>query len=366
MLPARSAFFGSMLLALAACGGGSRDAGGQTDASQAEAPAPTQVEVTDGLGQFDGKVSGIALWQHPTASYQSAVLAANGDAGLFMIPIDRSEPTSVEGNYSGAVAIGYTGTEAVAAAYDSDLGGVRIFAIDPGTRTLTEFAVAATSDGAKALCFVGATLIRVADDGAVYRHQMMVEDGAVVVDVQSVPDLSGKACASGSDRAYILSIGGRVIPVTRMGELQPSEDAPKGAVSIAAFSTADGDQLVFALEDGTVIAGAQPLLFADSAGPLATELIVAGGGNFGGAYRDGALGIVSKENDLGTISWLAISNTVGLEGRSISPQGEDAGVSSDLARQRVRPEGELSRELDEEAKQRLDSFRSPPSDEPSE
>ncbi|MGV6819830.1 MAG: hypothetical protein ACWA5T_04955 [Parvularcula sp.] len=366
MLSVRSCLLGSVFLALAACGGGSPDAASQNDADQPKEAAPIEVALTDGLGQFDGKVSGLALWQHPTVSYQSAVLAANGEAGLFMIPIDRSEPTSVEGNFSGAVAIGYTGTEAVAAAYDSDLGGVRIFAVDPATKSLSEFAVAATSDGAKALCFVGATLFRIADDGAVYRHQMMVEDGAVVVDVQSVPDLSGQACASGTDKAYILTTGGRVRPATRLGELQPSEDAPEGAVSIAAFSTAAGDQLVFALEDGTVIADDKPLLIADSAGPLAMKLIVAGGGNFGGAYRDGALGIVSKENDLGIVSWLAISNTVGLEGRSISPQGEDAGVSADLARQRVRPEGEISRELDEEAKERLDSFRSPPSDEPSE
>lgn len=363
----RFALSAGILALVAACGGSEPQAAVEDsptdDATQIVADTaalPPTIAITDNLGQFDGDVAGIALWQHPTQSFRSAVLAANGEAGLYLVPLDRSAPVQVPGDFTGGVAIGYTDTAAIAAAYDAQLGGVRFYSVDPATRELAEFASAAAGDGAKALCFVGDVLVRIGNADAVYRHGLTVGADGIAVTVDSVPGVQAVDCAGTKETGYLLSAGGRVLPISPDGTIGASLAAPRDAIAIAAFETAEGVELAFAQSNGGISAGGTLALIGDEAGPLGVARLTAGSGNFGGPYRGGALGFVSSENDLGVVSWLAIANALGAEGATISPQGADAGVGADLAGERTSQDGELDTSLDEEAQERLEGFRSPP------
>ena len=140
------------LLLLVACGDGAEEAvpaeraneAAPAAESSADAGAATPlpddaptVAVADVLGTFESTVHGLAVWEHPTTPYLGSVVAANGEAGLVLIPLDpETAPRTLAGTFDGGVSVEYLddGRSLITAAS----GGEAVVFEVGDDRTLTE------------------------------------------------------------------------------------------------------------------------------------------------------------------------------------------------------------------------------------
>ncbi|WOI52469.1 hypothetical protein [Parvularcula sp. LCG005] len=292
-------------------------------ASPASVPART-ASVADTLGGFEGEVSGLAFWQHPTVPFMSAILAANGDAGLFVVPLSEDGTASqVEGLFNGGVAVSYLPGGSIAAAYEGGSGDVQIFAISPADRTLTLLGAVEAANGAKALCFLGRDLLRIDESGRQHAIRLTIEDDSVTGTTAPMAGPSAKGCTSTGKAIYVLAENGNVQKAnigdqTGSAEVPPSNPA---AISIAALPTTKGPVFLSLLPDGTLQVGrdAIPVTgFADDRAAVLSQAITVGPGNFGGVYRDGVVGVLTRKNELKLIPWLGIANATDSDASTIS------------------------------------------------
>lgn len=306
------------LLALGACGDRQKPEVTQAPAEETVAPpAPVATAaIADTLGTFEGVVSDLALWQHPSVPSLSGVFAPNGAAGLFLVPVDASAPSNSEGVFSGGVAIQYDGDAPLVAAYDSGQGSIRLFALNETNSTLSEVSSAIAPQGADALCFGGEALYAVDRDGAVGAFAIGEDNGRPALTTTISAEIEAKDCATLNGNAYFLTAGG-VIAADRTRVTE----APSNAIALTGWSLDDKAVFLTLGEDGTLKLGGEALTidgFAGEATNITFTSIAAGNGNFGGVLRDGVLAGITTKNELVLIPWVSIANALQLEGRSQS------------------------------------------------
>ena len=313
-------------LALAACGDDARNAvpdeaaparlevaedAAPTAAEAPDAPLP-RATVTDTLGSFEGQVFGLAVWEHQTLSFGGAVLAANGEAGLAVVPIDQEiEGGVVEGTFDGPVAVGYTEEASFAAAASG--GEVLLFTVAPD-RAFTR--IGALASDADALCMIGDVLLAVSDEATAYR----VTPAGTADPLFARPAPAGTSCAATDERFFLAAPGAplRSFDVEGGDPLVDDGYTARQPRGFAALATPDGRALVYADDgalhvDGPATAHTSVRLLRERQtvtpdGPLAT-----GSGNFGSIYRDGVVAMLTGP-DLVLLPWAGIARAAGLEG----------------------------------------------------
>ncbi len=327
--------------------------------------------LADTLGTFEGEVSALTIWQHPTASFQSAVLAANGTAGLFLIPIDGTTPSFTEGSFTGGLDLTYTPAGNLVAAYDGALEAIQLFTISPADRAIAPVTSVAVEGGAKALCFVGTALFRINDEGDIFRHDIAVgDDGLAVSETAITGGVSALACDGTDTELYVLRQRGLLSKLV-VSEDDTSAEAlanpAPGATSIAAVMTEGGDPaLLFGLGDGSMQLEERPFTlrgFAAETDTVEIAHIAAAGGNVGGVYRGGLVSVLGEDGSLGLLPWFGVTNAVGLDIPTVSLQGETAGVSTELFSTRREITGDVTNTPVPPA---LDLPTAPPDAEPAE
>lgn len=336
-----SMFLGAATLCLlTACGDDARDAVPEAapppaEASEAiEVPAPQgpqpapalpAASVSDVVGAFEGEVAGLALWEHPVMSFASAVLAANGEAGLAVVPVDTEvEGRVIEGDFDGPVAVGYTDDASFVAAASG--GEVMVFSVGDDADFAPIGAVAAE---AEALCMIGSTLLVVGAEATGYG---IGEDGAAQT-LFALPGYggAGAACGTTDERFFVLVPGEPLRSVDASGANPMVDDAyagasPDGFAVVAtpqgrAFVVAEGGALSV---DGPGVPRTEVEVVRDGGAAPAPDVIAAGSGNFGSLYRDGVVAMVAG-GELMLLPWAGVARAAGLEGTetvSLRPAGE--------------------------------------------
>ena len=280
------------------------------DAAPTEARRPAAA-VSDALGAFEGGVAGLAMWEHPVMSFASTVLAANGAAGLAVIPVDREvEGRVVEGSFDGPVAVGYAEAASFAAA--SSGGEVMLFALD-GDRATPIGSVTADAD---ALCMIGDTLLVVGMEATGYA---IGRDGTAEA-VFTQPGGAGALCAATDERFFVAVPDAPLRSFDAGGGAPLVDDDYAGARldALAAVATPEGAALVtlsggrFSV-DGPGLAPARVDLIRDGAPVTGMTAMTAGSGNYGSIYRDGVVAVVA-DGELLLLPWAGVARAAGLEG----------------------------------------------------
>ncbi|MEM9988880.1 MAG: hypothetical protein AAF723_05105, partial [Pseudomonadota bacterium] len=290
----------------------------------ADAPLP-MLTVTDSLGRFDGSVWGLALWQHPREVFKSAVMAANGPAGLFLIPMDQAAPSQLTGDFTASVAVTYVEGTALAVAYDQyqDSSNLRFFAIDDQDRVLVPLASSPVQRPARALCFAGLNLIQIDDEGSVSHHRLALEGGRLSMATDALnKGPSYRDCASDGEHIYLLQDNGRVViqPVGA-GNEPASDDLPSfpEAIAMEVMPTQSGPIFIALQPNGSLLMNDQSFALKTIEGEeVKPSQFALGSGNFGTVYRDGAIAILTDENALYLLPWLGVQTALDIEAPSIS------------------------------------------------
>lgn len=301
-------------LALAGCGGTTDD---PATAPSAVTSAP--VAIAETLGTFDGTVSDLAVWEHPSVPFLSTVLATNGAAGLFQVPVNQSAPLENAGVFNGAVAVSYSENGDIVAAVDGGAGLLRLYTLsDAGT--LEDRGASPLPGGALDLCLRGETLYAVGSDGAVGVRTIVMDAGEWRAMTSTPVIQSALACATAGDALYLLTQEGTVLAVDDQGVITEMAARP-GATDLTLWEKEDGS-IQFATLDATGavrIGDVQltPTPFASDGPATALVAIEAGNGNFGGVFRDGMLVGLTASQELVLIPWLGIAQAAGLNGATV-------------------------------------------------
>ena len=319
-----SFFLGAAILCLlTACGDDARDAVPEAAPEPAPAeiiavPAPEApaslppASVSDVLGAFEGEVFGLALWEHPVMSFASTVLAANGAAGLAVVPVDKEvEGRVIEGVFDGPVAVGYTDETSLMAAASG--GEVLLFSAGDDAAFAPIGSVAGEAD---ALCMIGSTLLVVGAEATGYG---IGADGTART-LFSVSGGDGAFCGTTDERFYVLVPGEPLRSVDASGANPMVDDAYAGAApdGFAVAATPQGRAFVV-LEDGALsvdgpgVPRTQVRVVREGAAAPAPDVIAAGSGNFGSLYRDGVVAMVAG-GELMLLPWAGVARAAGLEG----------------------------------------------------
>ena len=313
------------------------------DAARAPAPPPappadeTRVAIGDVLGQFEGTVHDLTVWEHPETPYLGAVIAANGPAGLSIVPMDREvPPRTVEGDFDGGVAVGYLedGTSLLAAS-----SGDEVIVYDLGADGVpTE--LSRIGGGAEAICMSGAVMALIGDGLRITQAPY----GRLVL---TPPDADVVACTSGAETVSLFASDGAQSVVESLGasQVRRTEVTPprapaaqdRAAIFEAGTATArveaerqvlihapNNAELVVTWDEGS--AGTVRLRQGNVADDTPIRLVAAGSGNFGGVYRDGVVAVLDAENRLKLIPWSSLARAVGapVETSSLRPAAPEA------------------------------------------
>ena len=289
---------------------------GETESDPLEA---ARVSVSDTLGKFEGELFGLALWEHPELSFQSAVITANGEAGLVVVPVDRGiELISVPGTFDGAVGVGYLdGGRSVVAAVSG--GEAVLFAVG-ADRVFTEGGRLPLSEPQSDVCLVGSTLIDVAEVPVDYIQQPTVTlgQGESALTVSATP-IQGLACAADATRFYVLREDGVHVLSADLAPQDGTLPAPEEAAGLTAVA-GERTNLVFFARPGLSLGG-EAVTVVEDGEALAVARAAAGSGNFGSVYRDGVLAVLDADGTLRLVPWAGLARAVGAtpESASIRP-----------------------------------------------
>ncbi|MBB4658572.1 hypothetical protein [Parvularcula dongshanensis] len=326
---------------LSACG--DREAEVPPVPEEAAAPAPAESEsareapqaevaVSDVLGSFGGETYGMAVWAHPTLSFEGAVLVANGDAGLAVVPIDSDVAMStVEGTFDGPVAVSYPddgdpSNTLVAAASGEE---IVLLDIDPDTRAFNEVGRLPAPDGTRALCARGDLLLRADGGGRVSLSRIEIGDGRAVR-TEETPLRFATSCAAAASSFFVLSEEGLVATLDDMGDLDATYEEAFGegrVTDLVALSADEDEALLIALDEQDRFRLAQanaPLVSLASAqerGRAGIGALAAGSGNYGSIYRDGVLAVLDQGQTLKLVPWVGLSRSFGVgQSETVGPR----------------------------------------------
>lgn len=318
-------------LALAACGDGNEaERPAVSDPVEDAVPAAEATKVTvpalDVPGSFEGVVSDLAIWQHPSLPFESGVVAANGEAGLFLItPEGGGRQLSTE-TFSASVDVAYTADEAgvVRSLIAAPVGAerqLRLFDLAAdGTLTARRVDGAALPDQVRAACLFGGTdgplgMISLVDGARQVQAvtlSLAGDDTVRAVPMTTIENEGWQACAGGPDATVWLKGADGVVHFIEFDE-EPAtvfETGLTGApddqpIDVFAVSAEAGFMVLAldAVDTATVLRGLHDQDrfevyfdgFSDVGEVLVPSAFAVGTGNYGGIYRDGMIAIAEKQ-----------------------------------------------------------------------
>lgn len=333
-------FFGASLLCLTlvACGGEEAPkeeaTAPQTDeeviaveetAPEAAPDSPPMVEITRVLGSFDGEVAGLGFTRSPDFGARGTLLAGNGEAGVAIIPLDEeATPSMRESENLRVVTLAATNAAgqplvAVESQYP-DAGSPGAPVLDLLTTSPSEDALIIVDTLeqedlpglALDLCFAGETLFRIGSGGDVTRIAISAGENGLSAETSTVETAPAIECAEAGEIAYLRGDAGGLIALDASGTEQGRTGAAPGTTGFAAMPLGSEDKLFFILPDGRVQVDETAFSFTIEGEPVTVTQLVMGTGNYGGAYREGVVGVLTSDNTLGVVSWLAIANALDL------------------------------------------------------
>ncbi|WP_370339212.1 hypothetical protein [Parvularcula marina] len=352
-------FFGASLLCLTliACGGKDEEPPVEDTPAAEEAPGqeidvvdpapegPLMIDVTRVLGTFEGEVTGLAFSRNQQDVQGSTLLAANGTAGVAIIPTEDGGAPSVYNLVDRrVVAVAATKVgENPLIAIESTQDGLSQLDIATFTADRSELVVIGSiASGlvgtAAEFCFAGEALFRVNTDNGLSRHTVTTAEGVVGVTSEPVSAMAAVThCASAGGTLHITGPEGKQQVLTSKGTAilteMPFVDAPAGIADMAVMPLEGGNEIFFALANGSVEIDDEIFTFTIDGAPVAVSRIAMAPGNFGGVYRKGAVAILTTDNQLGLVSWLSIANALDLSADSVEWNGEEEEVVEDFVPQ---------------------------------
>lgn len=343
-------FFGASLLCLAliACGGGEKEENpapedetvtdepvvievDEPDLIEDEPEEPAGIEITRVLGTFEGDVTGLAFSRNPGRPQASSLLAANGGAGIAIIPTSEGGEASVyapagrEASGAAATLVGPNGDSPLLAIETaSDSGNQLDFATFTEDRSDLVI-VASAADGlrgrAAGFCFASEALFRISEGGVMTRHAIEQVDGAITVSAAPVAIENAMACASAGDVAYAVDtqLARYILDAAGSPKLpgMPMPPAPEGMRGFTVMPLEAKDALFFVLEDGRVQTEEKTFSFTMDGEFVEVVRLTAAPGNFGGVNRNGVMAVLTADNQLGLVSWLSIANYLDLPAETV-------------------------------------------------
>jgi hypothetical protein len=317
-----------------------------TPALPEEDPEP-RVAISDVLGTFEGRVTGLAVWEHPSLSFESAILAANGEAGLAVVPIDSEVAlTAVEGVFDGSVAVGYPGFgETLVAAASGD--DILVFEVGEDRAFDLVGEIEEAGGGDAALCMVGSTLLRAATTGVTV-YALDVEAGDLAAERTDL-DVTGTACAATEDRFFLKTGATTVVSLGAGGggqeadiQISGEDWANLGAIAAIAEEAGRGT-LIAVTESGSLVGVPYPFEGTEPSASVTptragqedsgvVQAMAAGSGNFGSVYRDGVVALVDGEGQLKLMPWAGLSRALKTGSTtSRSLRSRDAGAPAEAS-----------------------------------
>lgn len=306
-----------LALPLAACGGGRNeeepaetqntpesadvtiidDAGTTGDSILPPEEVPAGIEITRLLGTFDGEVTGLAFARNPSSPASSTLLAANGEAGIALIPLAEGAAASIYDAGGDVRAIATSRMQGNAlVAFETVMAGQAQLSVAGFTASRDDLVTIGTATDlegeAKNLCFTGENLFRIQTDGTATHFRLQVIDGGMGLTPSDI-DTSADA-RQGCEEA---------------GKIVMPQDS--GAPSF------------FLLENGSLQTGETLFSFTLDNVPVRVTRLEAGAGNFGGIYRNGVMAVLTEQNELGLVSWLAVANYLDLPAETVDPSDMD-------------------------------------------
>ncbi|GGY52815.1 hypothetical protein GCM10007148_22550 [Parvularcula lutaonensis] len=301
------------LLLLAACGQQGADvAQPASDDSASPLPPPPVARASITLGSFEGPVTDLAALEAKPFGFQSAILAANGDAGIAAIRADGEASTvieTIEAPYLIATASFPTGDAILSLSQSGDLdlldpeGSGSIASGRVATGAMSDLCVFSGDETATAVVVTASSTVAFVD------VSLTGEPISVVGTPEVIDGVIG--CAAVGDELYLRTAEGWDRQTASGAKPTPLENAP---VLVAAGGE------VFAVEpvgeDARLLVNGQPFDTQTADGePLRPLMVEPAYGNFGGVLRDGALIVLDEGLGLHLIPWPAIAKPMGWPGQ---------------------------------------------------
>lgn len=324
----------AMAAALSGCGE-RRPAGPAAGPAPVAADAAVEVAAIDEIGPLADEASGLAFWLHPAIPFNSLVIAAT-PSGLVAYNIEDGAEVARSVEFDArAVDLFYAGAaspdaetsarQAVGVMIAADAAGAwRAFEIDNVSRAFKPLAAPAAPPPGNAHCAGPAS-------GSAARLAVVAGATLVLHDVERTADglslaesgrsaLPARAVACAIDPAggglhvllengdiwrRIEADGAQVDSLIATGAERPSgiaiavNDSPEGANDplccgeIVVLDAGAATLRIFDLRDGRAIGAIRLKSSFDVEGVASATALGVGVGNFGGAYRDGVVGLAA-------------------------------------------------------------------------
>ncbi|MEO1657673.1 MAG: hypothetical protein AAFR65_08120 [Pseudomonadota bacterium] len=311
-MPPYLRFAALSLVIVGACGDNPEpaDADG-TSAAEEAAPQPDGPPVVRSsitLGTFEGTVSDLAFYEAPPFSFRSAVVAANGDAGIAVVGVDGTSastwtPEVTANRVTVTYAIDPDGGSVLALSSDGTLSA---YTLDGTLLTSVDVPGGEHED----VCAAGG-LAAILVDGDIQIVEVGTDDTGdadlslgPVIETGGIDGCDGTAAGlvfAGDEAQLILNADGNLVPTGQPIEAMPVISAGGTAIGITATN-------------GLIRVSDTSLLVETPDGaPILPRFVEATGGNFGGILRDGAVAVLDDQNTLHVVPWSGVADAAGLE-----------------------------------------------------
>ena len=341
--PISSALLASLLLA---CGGGDDEEPASPDISLAddpsagtpdtnlptvdsgETPSRPTATIVDRLGTFEGHVSDLAFWNSPSLTMPGAIMAANGDAGIAIVPTNGQAPILIPGSFSGGLALTETADGPRLGAYDADKHAVIVYApADPGPAWRALGAWDAGDIAVDSLCAhfppsEGKPVFHaIPANGDSVRLVVSSSGNGLRFDGTAVAYGPTRKCAASGETLLLLSDDGAIWEWVDGGLVEADDQPRRAPRDFALLETADGPLPVYLTDNTTieVMGRTVEINNPDTDDDIRYVQIAGGSGNFGAVYRGGALALLTDANELHLVPWLNVTTALGINRPTLDP-----------------------------------------------
>jgi len=348
----------SAILLLAACG---QDGGTPAPIEEADA-APveiTPVPASDSLPALASTPTGIALWTHPTLSFNGMLIVATANGVIGYSIEDGVEVATVAGVDAHGAAVSYLGTGPAARGlmvyFDRETSAFAVYNIDNVSREFQRLDVNIPVRGkVQGFCFGRAAsatpALHVVQTGKLTSYEFDAAEASITakagVTVDAPDNLVSCAVDSVDGAVFLASDNGDIYRfhdgegfdtafakarLSMPGGLSvissgaAADATPSVLGRIALVDQANGAIHLFDREDGHALGAVRISATDELEGVMAATVMGATGANMGGLYRSGviALGVDGPAPSVRLIPANGLFNALMIEaGEALNPRGE--------------------------------------------